>query len=87
MADRNGRHFSVLAAFGASVDRERVIAVGLLAQKDLNVLGPSFKRAWPLEDVSCFSALMQAIDEAERELRRAQHQEGGRSASDLHKED
>jgi len=50
------------------VDQERIIAVGLLTQTDLNLLGPSFKRAWPVEEASCFSGLLRAIDEADREL-------------------
>ena len=48
----------------------RIVAVGLLTRKDLTLLGPTFDRAWPVEDTPCFSQLLQAIDEADRELSR-----------------
>ena len=50
---------------------ERIVAVGLLTQRDLNVLGPTFDRIWPVEEAPSFSALLQAIDEADAELREA----------------
>lgn len=50
--------------------RERIVAVGLLTRHDLTLLGPAFDRAWPVEDTPCFSQLLQAIDEADRDLRR-----------------
>ena len=49
---------------------ERIVAVGLLTERDLRQLGPAFQRAWPVDDTPCFSGLLQAIDEADRELRR-----------------
>jgi hypothetical protein len=48
---------------------ERIVAVGLLTPRDLQLLGPTFDRIWPVEDTPCFSGLLQAIDEADRELR------------------
>jgi len=48
---------------------EPIVAVGLLTPKDLDTLGPTFKRAWPVEDTACFSQLLRAIDEADREIR------------------
>ena len=46
---------------------ERIVAVGLLTQRDLNVLGPTFERAWPIEEApSTFEALLLEIDQAER---------------------
>jgi len=45
---------------------DRIVAVGLLTQQDVDVLGPSFQRLWPVEDVPCFRELVEAIDEAER---------------------
>lgn len=50
---------------------ERVVAVGLLTQRDLDALGPTFTRAWPVDETPCFSGLLQAIDEADRELTRS----------------
>ena len=48
----------------------RIIAVGLLTQNDVRLLGPTFDRLWPVEDTPCFSELLQKIDEADRELGR-----------------
>ena len=47
---------------------DRIIAVGLLTQKDLTLLGPTFDRAWPVEEAPMFSELLRAIDAADREL-------------------
>jgi hypothetical protein len=52
---------------------ERVVAVGLLTGRDVARLGPTFTRIWRVEDTPCFSQLLQAIDEADREIRRAPH--------------
>jgi hypothetical protein len=48
----------------------RIVAIGLLSEQDLTVLGPSFTRAWPVDETPCFGQLLEAIDEADRELRR-----------------
>jgi len=48
---------------------ERIVAVGLLTQQELSLLGPTFERAWPVEDApSSFEELLRAIDQAEWEL-------------------
>ena len=47
-----------------------IVAVGLLTRRDVELLGPTFDRLWPLEDTPCFSQLLQAIDEADRKIRR-----------------
>jgi hypothetical protein len=47
---------------------ERIVAVGLLTRRDLEVLGPTFDRIWPVEEAPDFTELLQAIDEADREL-------------------
>jgi hypothetical protein len=48
---------------------QRIVAVGLLTQQDLNLLGPTFERVWPVEEApSSFEELLLAIDQAEREL-------------------
>lgn len=49
--------------------QERIVAVGLLTQRDVNLLGPTFERLWPVEEAPCFSCLLKAIDEADRKLR------------------
>jgi hypothetical protein len=50
---------------------ERIVAIGLLTERDLNLLGPTFERAWPVEEVPEFDRLLRAIDEADRNLQRA----------------
>jgi len=52
---------------------EGIVAVGLLTKNDVDVLGPSFTRLWPVDETPTFSGLLRAIDEAEHELRRTQH--------------
>jgi hypothetical protein len=34
-------------------------------------MGATFTRLWPVDDVSCFAELLQAIDEAEADLERS----------------
>ena len=48
--------------------QDRIVAVGLLTRRDLNALGPTFDRAWPVEEAPSFIELLQAIDEADRRL-------------------
>ncbi len=52
------------------MSKDRIVAVGLLTENDLNLLGDSFTRLWQVEDTPCFSQLLEAIDEADREIRR-----------------
>jgi hypothetical protein len=49
----------------------RIVAVGLLTERDLTLLGPTFERAWPVEQVPAFDELLRAIDEADREGQQA----------------
>jgi hypothetical protein len=46
-------------------DAERIVAVGLLTQTDLDVLGQGFRRAFRIDDDPCFDDLLAAIDAAE----------------------
>ena len=48
--------------------RERIVAVGLLTQRDLKLLGPTFDRVWPVEDAPQFEELLRAIDRADEVL-------------------
>ena len=50
--------------------KERIVAVGLLTQQDLALLGHSFTRLWPVDEAPCFEGLIEAIDKAERDLER-----------------
>ena len=45
---------------------DRIVAVGLLTQSDLDVLGPSFERAYPIDESPCFVQLLRAIDEVDQ---------------------
>jgi hypothetical protein len=47
-------------------DSERIVAIGLLTQRDLDLLGSGFRCAIPLTAASDFDDLLAAIDEAER---------------------
>ena len=46
--------------------QERIVAIGLLTKQDLSLLGPTFDRAWPVEDAWSFTELLRAVDEADR---------------------
>ena len=50
------------------MDPERIIAVGLLTQRDVDLLGPTFERLWPVEEAPGFAELLRAIDEADAAL-------------------
>jgi hypothetical protein len=57
----------------------RIVAVGLLTQRDLDALGANFRHLWPIDEAPCFSSLLQAIDEADRQLWR-ERDSGGEAA-------
>lgn len=48
---------------------QRIIAVGFLTARDLEVLGQGFTRVFPVDDTPCFRELLEAIDEADRDVR------------------
>ena len=48
--------------------RERIVAVGLLTQREVTLLGPTFERIWPVEEAPDFGELLRAIDEADEAL-------------------
>ncbi|HVH49090.1 MAG TPA: hypothetical protein VM760_04330 [Sphingomicrobium sp.] len=50
--------------------RERIVAIGLLTQRELGLLGPAFDRAWPVDKAPHFEDLLKAIDEADRQRQR-----------------
>ena len=56
------------------MDQERIVAIGLLTERDLSLLGPAFKWAWPVEDAPQFNELISAIDEADQHLRQASNE-------------
>ena len=51
----------------SAMPEQRIVAVGLLTENDLRLLGPTFDRVWPIEEAPDFSDLLQAIDAADRE--------------------
>ena len=59
------------------MNQQGIIAVGLLTQHDLTVLGPTFTRLWPVDQAPAFNALLRAIDDADTELRGTQQAEPG----------
>lgn len=50
---------------------ERIVAVGLLTQRDVEVLGHGFSRLWPVDQTPCFTELLEAIDLADEKLKRS----------------
>jgi len=44
---------------------ERIVAIGLLTKSDVERLGETFTRLWPIEDCDGFSDLLRAIDDAD----------------------
>ena len=46
----------------------KIVAVGLLTQPELDLLGHSFTRLWPVEQAPHFDDLIEAIDRADREM-------------------
>jgi hypothetical protein len=58
---------------------DRIVAVGLLTQQDLRILGPTFDRIWPVEEAPHFNELLRAIDEADRSLEQPSRGTGGRA--------
>jgi hypothetical protein len=53
------------------VAEERIVAVGLPTNGDVERLGENFHRLWPIDETPCFSDLLRSIDEADRELWRS----------------
>ena len=47
----------------------RIVAVGLLTESDLDRLGHTFTRAWPVQNIPCFEDLLEAIDGADQDLK------------------
>jgi hypothetical protein len=49
----------------------QIVAVGLLTRRELQLLGPTFDRIWPVEEAPHFHELLRAIDEADRALQKS----------------
>ena len=62
------------------MSQQRIVALCLVTQPELERLGPSFRRAYPVDEAPCFAELLRAIDEADRQLWR--ERDRGLPASD-----
>lgn len=60
------------------MEEDRIVAVGLLTQADLTLLGPTFARAYRIDETPCFDDLLRAIDLADRDARAARRSEADR---------
>ena len=54
---------------------ERIVAIGLLTSSDVERLGETFTRLWPVDQTTDFSELLRAIDEAELSLQQQMRSE------------
>ncbi|HXH16856.1 MAG TPA: hypothetical protein VNJ10_12070 [Sphingomonas sp.] len=52
-------------------DQDRIVAIGLLTQRDVFALGHDLSRVYPIDEVPCFGTLLTAIDDADRAFQRA----------------
>lgn len=52
-------------------DHDRIVAIGLLTQRDVFALGHDLSRVYPIDEMPCFGALLGAIDDADRAFHRA----------------
>ena len=67
------------------MDQDGIVAIGLLTQRDLTLLGPTFTRVWPVEefragtsaDEPMFQELLKAIDRADEQRQGAPASEPG----------
>jgi hypothetical protein len=48
---------------------ERIVAVALVTEAELRFFRDGLKRAFPVDEAPCFGGLLQAIDEADRDLK------------------
>lgn len=56
--------------------KNRIVAVGLLTARDIDLLGSGFDRTFPIDAAHDFDALLRAIDEADLRLQIAEGQRG-----------
>ena len=51
---------------------EKIVAVALLTQSNLDTYGAALKKVFPIYETPCFGELLDAIDQADREHWRAE---------------
>lgn len=49
-------------------ESRQIVAIGLLTQHELELLGQGFDRAFPIDEELVFEDLLRAIDDADRRL-------------------
>ena len=89
---RNGRHLRRGSFVCPDVDQlsehllaeDRIIAVGLLTQRDVELLGGGFSRLWPLDETACFTELLRAIDEADRDIQESRTEPADAQPQEAH---
>ena len=59
-----------MASDRESSEDQRIVAVGLLTQREVTLLGSQLSRLYPLEDDDAFADLVEAVDRADREFHR-----------------
>ncbi len=62
------------------MSEKRIVALCLVTQLELELLGPSFHRAFPVDEVPCFGELLKAIDEADRKIWRKRDAQGAEAS-------
>lgn len=50
--------------------QRQIVAVAFLTEEEVDLLGDTFTRLWPVDEAPQFEGLLAAIDEAERALER-----------------
>jgi len=61
-------------------DERTFVAVGLLTQNDLDLLGSGFRTAFPVEQCAVFDELLRRIDDAEAEAEASAKMNASRQA-------
>ena len=61
---------------------KQIVAIALLTDEELALLGSSFSRAYPVNDAPCLGGLLAAIDDADRNLWRAKDEAANSRAAD-----
>ena len=74
---RAGSLVQVGAVGERPVNTNRIVAIGLLTQENLEVFGHCLKKVYPVDETPCFTELLAAIDEADRELWRERDRNDG----------
>ena len=57
------------------MSNRQITTICLCTDDELQLLGQGFSRAWPIDQTPCFEGLLQAIDDAERDMWRRRDQE------------